>query len=307
MALSRKARTYTLPVAMLVGIIFNDFFAKLSALPPYLIAVMLFVTFTTVSVKDMKLRPLHWILLSIQLLGSIAVFLIISGFNEILAQGMMICVFAPVAISAVVIAVMLGANVNTMATFGLLSNMSVAVVAPVVFSFIGTHTEMPFLESAFVILSKVGPLLILPFAGAWILERFVPKLHSAIRSRQSISFWLWAVSLTIVMGRTVKFILAQSKENYWTEILLAAGALVVCLVQFGLGRYFGGRYGDKPAGGQSLGQKNTILAIWMAQSYLDPLSSIAPAMYVVWQNVVNSWQLWRYKEQASPEEMPVED
>ena len=33
----------------------------------------------------------------------------------------------------------------------------------------------------------------------------------------------------------------------------------------------------------------------MAQTWLDPLASVAPAAYVVWQNIVNSIQLWRYK------------
>ncbi len=52
-----------------------------------------------------------------------------------------------------------------------------------------------------------------------------------------------------------------------------------------------------PVGGQSLGQKNTVLAVWMAQSFLDPISSIAPTAYIVWQNFVNSWQIWRNGKQ----------
>ena len=47
------------------------------------------------------------------------------------------------------------------------------------------------------------------------------------------------------------------------------------------------------AGGQSLGQKNTVLAVWMAQSFLDPIASIAPTAYIVWQNFVNSYQIYR--------------
>ena len=43
----------------------------------------------------------------------------------------------------------------------------------------------------------------------------------------------------------------------------------------------------------ALGQKNTVLAIWMAYTYLNPASAIAPGSYVVWQNIINSWQLWK--------------
>ena len=31
--------------------------------------------------------------------------------------------------------------------------------------------------------------------------------------------------------------------------------------------------------GQALGQKNTVLAIWMAVTYLNPLSSVGPGSY----------------------------
>ena len=40
-------------------------------------------------------------------------------------------------------------------------------------------------------------------------------------------------------------------------------------------------------------RKNTVLAVWMAQSFLNPLSSIAPTAYIVWQNFVNSYQIWK--------------
>ena len=68
----------------------------------------------------------------------------------------MICILAPVAMAAVVIAGMLGANVATMATYSLLCNMVVALVAPVILSFTGTGT-CSFTE----ILARIAPLLIM--------------------------------------------------------------------------------------------------------------------------------------------------
>ncbi|MEG0454683.1 MAG: transporter, partial [Bacteroides sp.] len=65
-----------------------------------------------------------------------------------------------------------------------------------------------------------------------------------------------------------------------TEILIALGSLVVCCLQFFLGKTLGGLYNDRISGGQALGQKNTILAIWMAHTYLNPLSSVGPGAYV---------------------------
>ena len=98
------------------------------------------------------------------------------------------------------------------------------------------------------------------------------------------------------MGRTTAFIIDYGTERSAEEITLAAVAGVICVVQFSLGRYIGRRYGDVVAGGQSLGQKNTILAVWMAQSFLNPLSCVAPTAYIVWQNIVNSYQIYKKRD-----------
>ena len=88
------------------------------------------------------------------------------------------------------------------------------MAAPVLFAAIGANPELSFLQSVGIILWKVVPLLILPFVCAVLLERFAPRWHKAVRDRQIISFWIWAASLTVVLGRTVEFLLAQPKENY---------------------------------------------------------------------------------------------
>ena len=49
---------------------------------------------------------------------------------------------------------------------------------------------------------------------------------------------------------------------------------------------------DSISAGQALGQKNTIVGIWLTITFLNPLAAVAPGAYVLWQNVVNAWQLW---------------
>jgi BASS family bile acid:Na+ symporter len=74
--------------------------------------------------------------------------------------------------------------------------------------------------------------------------------------------------------------------------------LIVCIGQFYIGRKLGGRYGDKISGAQGLGQKNTVLAIWLALTYLSPITSIGPASYIIWQNSINSYQLYLKEKQT---------
>ena len=254
--LHRNVKTVAMPTAMVVGALLCRPISALEAwthqmITPTLIFLMLFVTFCRVKPRQMKPSMLHVWLLLFQTVVCIGVYLALRPLNDIVAQGAMICVLAPVAMAAVVIGGMLGANVATMATYSLLCNMAVALLAPVILTFTGTGT-CTFTQ----ILARIAPLL-------------------------------------VIVGRTTAFIIDLHDASLSTELWLAFAALVICLVQFKVGRMLGRRYGDPAAGGQSLGQKNTVLAVWMAQSFLNPISSIAPTAYIVWQNFVNSYQIYK--------------
>ena len=47
------------------------------------------------------------------------------------------------------------------------------------------------------------------------------------------------------------------------------------------------------SGKQTGGQKNTAFAIWIACTYLSPLSAVGPGCYILWQNIINSIEIWR--------------
>ena len=94
------------------------------------------------------------------------------------------------------------------------------------------------------------------------------------------------------MGQTTRS-LVNSTADVTVEMLIAFAGLVTCCLQFYFGKRIGSAYNDRISAGQALGQKNTVLAIWMAVTYLNPLSSVGPGSYVVWQNIINSWQLWK--------------
>ncbi|WP_446787286.1 bile acid:sodium symporter family protein [Macellibacteroides fermentans] len=285
-------KDWMLPLAMLTGALSYRLVGYISFLTPYLIFTMLLLTFCKLSPREMRLHPLHKWLLLIQLVGCVVVYGLVYLYDPVVAQGALICVLAPTATSAAVITGMLGGSVAFLTNYVLLCNIGVAIMAPVLFSFMGSQSEMPFFESFLFICRQVGPLLILPLVFAWSLRAFLPILHARILSVHKLSFYLWAVALTIVTGSTVRFLVEQQDPDYTVEIGLAVVSLVICVGQFLLGRRLGKTYGDPVSSGQGLGQKNTILAIWMAQVYLNPIASIAPAAYVLWQNSINSYQLW---------------
>ncbi len=294
----QNLKPWMLPIAMIIGIIFHDYIGMVAFLSPYLIFIMLLITFCRISPKDFKVTPFIWALLSVQILGSIAVYLAISPFSPTIAQGVFICVLCPTATAAPVITGMLGGSITLLATYSLFSNVAVAILAPVLFSWISGSAEISFIESLLTISSKVFPLILSPLALAFLFQAFAPRIHDAISKRQSLSFYIWAVSLIIVVGNAVSFIIKEPSSMVPEMLIIAIGSLAVCCLQFLTGRKIGARLGDKISGAQGLGQKNTVLAIWMALTYLNPVASVGPAAYVAWQNTINSMQLF-YKTRKS--------
>jgi len=100
------------------------------------------------------------------------------------------------------------------------------------------------------------------------------------------------VSLLLVVGKSVSFVLSEPLEAVPDMIAIALLSALLCILQFVVGRKIGARYGDRISAAQSLGQKNTVLAIWLTLTWLNPMASVGPAAYVLWQNSINSAQLY---------------
>ena len=293
-ALRQKIKPWMLPIAMIIGILFHEYIHYIAFLSRYLIFIMLLITYCRVKISDFHTGPYIWWLLGCQILGALAAYLVIRPFCEDLAQGIFICIFCPTATAAPVITGMLGGSVSKVATYSLFSHVAVALLAPPLLSYMEPESGITFAGSLISVSVSVLPLILGPLVLAFVMQRFTPKTHSAIATHQGLSFYIWAFALIIVVGNSVSFIMEQPAEKIPEIIMLGAGSLLVCLLLFAVGRKIGGRFGDKISGAQSLGQKNTVLAIWLALSFLNPVVSAAPAAYVAWHNTVNSYQIYRH-------------
>lgn len=288
----QRIKPSMLPISMVAGILFHDFIDSVQFLAPYLIFTMLFITFCRVRPEEFRVTALSWGLIAVQILGAIGLYFAILPYSEDVAQGTFICVFCPTATAAPVITGMLGGSVPRVATYSIISNLCVAILAPIIFTLMGSGAEISFFSTLLTISSKVIPLIIAPLVLALVILRVAPKIHRAVAQKQAVSFYIWAVSLFIVVGRAVSFVMQEPPEAVPEMIVLALFSGAVCCAQFWIGRKIGRRCGDRIAGAQGLGQKNTVLAIWMALTYLHPIASVAPAAYVAWQNTINSAQLY---------------
>jgi BASS family bile acid:Na+ symporter len=308
-------KNWTLPIAMVVGTLVYLVFSKweflspakpfinsfVSGIMPWLIFAQLLFTFCRIDMKELRPKRWHLWLLMIQFFSCAAVaallyYVPMSELNTGIWQGMMVCLICPTATAAAVITSKLGGNAASLTTYTLLSNLLGAVMVPLVFPLVEPHDDLTFWMAFLKILSKVFPLLLSPLLVAWFLKHCVKRVHRWLMVHSGVAFYIWAFALAMVMGQTARSLI-NSDASAW---LIALGGLAVCVLQFAVGKRIGSAYGDRISAGQALGQKNTVLAIWMATAYLHPMAVIAPGSYVLWQNLINSYQLWKKRKRTAP-------
>lgn len=307
----RFIKNWTLPIAMVVGTLVYLAFARwsflaplkpwvngfVSFITPWLIFAQLLFTFCKIDLKELKPRRWHAWLLMIQfftcsIVAALLLCFPMGSLGKGFWEGAMVCLICPTATAAVVITSKLGGNAATLTTYTLLSNLLGAVMVPLVFPLVEPHEGLTFWMAFLKILSKVFPLLLAPLFVAMFLKRYMKGVHRWLMMHSGMAFYIWAFALAMVMGQTSRSLL-NSDASAW---LVALGGLVVCALQFAAGKRIGSAYGDRISAGQALGQKNTVLAIWMATAYLHPMATIAPGSYVLWQNLINSYQLWKKRK-----------
>ena len=248
--------------------------------------------------------------------------------TTILIESAMLCMICPTATAAAVVTRKLGGDVAGITTYVVLINLLAAVLVPLIVPMIQPVAGMSFWDAFRLILAKVFPLLITPCLAAWLVRYLLPKAHSWLLKYQDLPFYIWAVALTLAIAVTVKAIV-HSTLSLNLLLMMSAVSLVCCALQFALGRFVGAHYrphrsparhrrhqkyqnvdnaveasrmyeveamakeARKVTAGQSLGQKNTVFAIWLAYTFMTPETAIIGGLYSVWHNLYNSWQLYR--------------
>jgi BASS family bile acid:Na+ symporter len=262
--------------------------------------LVLFVTFCKVDFH--KMRPVWWHLwVSIfNLLFVGIVMALILGLNLkdeklVLMEALLMCIISPCATAAAVVTQKLGGSLEQTTTFTFLSNFITVMLVPLCFPMIEKGADVSFVSAFTKILYQVVILLVVPMLLAYVVKHTMHRLHQKIISIRDLSFYLWGCSLMIVTGTTVKNILHAEASVLLLAVIALLG-LLLCIIQFAVGRFIGHFFNRAQEAGQALGQKNTAFAIWLGITYLNPLSSVGPGCYILWQNIINSIEIWQERK-----------
>lgn len=300
-------------ISMAIGALVYELFAHIQALDsvsrimgplltdwlPIGLFLLLYATFCKIKISEMKPRAWHFVIQLVRTSFAALMVLMISLFSEnadvkLVLEGMFICFICPTAAAVVVVTEKLGGSIGSLTMFTIIANIVTMFIIPLFFPMVERSADITFLSSMLMILRNVTLVLVVPLLLALLSRRIIPNFVKRLNSHKDIGFYIWCVNLSIVTGITLHNI-EKSSITGWVLWLLLTAPLLVCLIQFSLGKWVGKFWNDSISAGQALGQKNTVVGIWLTLTFLNPLAAISPGAYVLWQNLVNGWQIW-YKE-----------
>ena len=305
-------KRFSLPVSLLVGVVSYLMFSQIEILEPIgdvagplfldimpvVLFTILYVTFCKIQIKEMKPRTWHFILQGIRIaLSGFFVWLITLTSDadvKLLLEGMFICIICPTAAAAPVVTEKLGGSIGSLTIYTIIANVVTSVIIPLFFPMVEKSADIEFFAAVLMVLKNVTVVLVVPLVLALTSRKVIPSFTSWFAKKKDLGFYLWCVNLAIVSGVTMRNILLSTVSGH-TLVLLIILPLFVTIALFAIGKAVGRPFGDSISAGQALGQKNTVVGIWLTISFLNPLAAVAPGAYVLWQNMVNAWQLW-YKD-----------
>ena len=308
---ARKIQNAMLPSAIVLGISLYLAYRWLPFLHPaghvlhqmasegqrLVIALLLFFQFVKVSPHD--LQPRRWHIFA--LLFQVLCFLILAGVtmitqgtvSRILLECAMLCLVCPTAAAAGVVTEKLGGSLAQTITYVVIINVAATFLIPMVIPLVRPSADMGFWAYVWHIALKIFPLLILPALIAWTLRYTTHKLQRWLMRLSRYAFYIWGVGLTLAMVLATRALIL-SHLPLWAVALVVAVSLAACALQFAFGRFIGRKTEEgRTTAGQAMGQKNTGFLIWLGYNYMTPVTSVAGGLYAIWQNLFNSWEIYR--------------
>lgn len=275
---------------------------------PIMVAIMLFLQFNKVSPKDLRFRKWHLLVLGFQMAAfvalSAAAIAMPRGEARILVECAMLCFVCPTAAAAGVITDKLGGNLSDTVTYVVLINIMAALVIPLIIPMVHPVEGVSFLTRFASICARVFPLLVFPLLLAWLVRYTMKKLHQKLVGIAGWAFYVWGFTLCLSIYLATKALIT-SGISFWAVIMICIVSLLCTLIQFIVGRRIGRRAcpeesealkrADSLTAGQALGQKNNGFLIWLGYTWMTPVSSVAGGLYSIWQNLVNSWELYEQR------------
>jgi BASS family bile acid:Na+ symporter len=275
---------------IVLGVLLPQFYF-LSAYLQYVIMAMLFLSFLDINLRLQSFsKGVLWVAAA-NIMVAFAAYWLVRPLDLNLALAAFMTGIAPTAIAAPVIISFLEGQVEYVVGSVLLTNIVMSLVLPVALPFVvGDVVQI----SVWQVLKPVLITMFTPLILARLLNLMPQKILSVVRGGKALSFPLWLLALFITCSKAADFLRNNMTASISTVLSIALVSLIICIANFSLGALLG-RDHFRQESSQSLGQKNNSFVIWVALTFINPLVAMGPTFYILYHNIYNSWQIYRFE------------
>lgn len=289
--MKQQLRSICMVLGFIVGSVFHEELACLKPLLPVGIALMLTITFLGMDTARLKPQRKHVsVLVAIYAVAMLAWYGVYLAGYPVLAEALFFCAATPIASASPIIVSLLKGDVEFSTTAMVLSQVLFCLVMPLLLPLVVQGGGVSYGELAMLAAYQIATVLVAPAVIACVMRMLYPPCRGWSAKLRDVSLGIWVFNLVIVAASGVQRLM-QAHTSLWDMLPIMLAAAILCAFCF----FFGYRLGApnlKRECSQALGQKNTILSLYMAtQSYAAPLAYLGPLIYVFCHNIANAIQI----------------
>ncbi|MEK6796834.1 MAG: bile acid:sodium symporter [Spirochaetota bacterium] len=274
--------------ALIASITAGFFFPQGSGLKPWMpfvLGIMLFFNFLSLTYERrrfVRAELLVFPLLAWGILPPLVLLIARIFFPPEIASGFFLAVITPPAISAVVMASLMGGErelpiVNSV-VFNLLSPIAYTVLAGLYLSALSVHVPVR------AIITEVGLVVLVPFVFSLIIRRIPPVCRTLTR----VSTFYNPFSMMVVVYTSAALAAPRIKTLSVPMVLaILSGVFIIACIFYSAGLFLGNGPTHRRSFAVAVGQKNVGLGMMVAVNNFSPLTAVPVMLYLVSHHLIN--------------------
>ncbi len=249
--------------------------------------IMLLFAFTTISIHFRIVRRSHFVIALLNIAIPLVLYFVFLPISHVAGLTAFLMGIAPTAAGAPILAQFLRTDIGYVTTSVLINSPLMALIIPILLPIVAdTANAITLSEVFWPVVSIVG----LPLIISQMIRQASHKLVTTLHKLNWIPFALFLINVWIGCGNATHHILYKQEESLSTLMILAGVIALTCLLQFKIGEWIK-RDSASISGGLALGRKNTMFALWIALTFLNPILALGPIFYILAQNIYNGYQM----------------
>jgi len=260
---------------------------ELSVCVPYFVFAMLWLAFLDAPLHRKMVTRLHLILIFALVGFAMLAYGVVFPLDRRFATVAFMIAITPTATAAPSVIDLLGGNPAFVAISVLLTHLVVSLLFPFFLPYlVDGKTNV----SALALVLPSLKVTLLPMLASLPCRLLPSGVYQKLIFLKKTTLLLWITVLFIVTSKASWFVQTSGSASNHDLLIIAGIAVTICTISFSFGRLLGGSTHPKEAS-QCLGQKNTLLTIWISLHFLNPFIALGPTIYIVCHNLFNSWQI----------------